>query len=301
MLKALIVLMMLGTALYIIWPAAVNRWEETAVIEERQAEPERSGFDRANDWQEEEGLEATAPMNAIDLGGQGNEGGWAIESGINTAEEGRETYLPTEELKELESGTGQDTVGPREGNEAVLLTVPFVAQAPLGDWSQPYQDACEEAAVIMVDRFLGGKKLTAAEMDKEILQMADWQVRKYGSYQDTNSAETSMLAQEYSSRPSRVFYDISAEDIKNNLRQGQPVIVLVDGRKLGNQFYTPPGPDKHALVITGFNKDEFITNDPGTRRGEGYRYATTKLMGAIADYDGREPGTGGKAMIVMGD
>jgi len=30
----------------------------------------------------------------------------------------------------------------------VYLAVPFLCQAPYGNWQQPWQDACEEAAIM---------------------------------------------------------------------------------------------------------------------------------------------------------
>ena len=36
------------------------------------------------------------------------------------------------------------------------LPVPFTSQAPAGVWTQPWQDACEEAAIVMVDHFYRG-------------------------------------------------------------------------------------------------------------------------------------------------
>ena len=40
------------------------------------------------------------------------------------------------------------------------------------------------------------------------------------------------------------------------------------------------------LVVTGYDaeKKEFITNDPGTRKGAGYRYPEQVLFDAIREY-----------------
>ena len=58
------------------------------------------------------------------------------------------------------------------------------------------------------------------------------------------------------------------------------------------------------LVIKGYDAetDQFITNDPGTRRGAGYRYAAAALFAAINDYptgDHLLITTVTKAMIVV--
>lgn len=299
--KVLITLLMLGTAVFLIWPMTVQKGEEEMAGEDWLPETTRPGMDVAEDLMEEENEETHQPVN------QSTEtGGVAVESptaeGTSGAQmsdqpdlvEGNEEMAGANKLR-----MNQELTEAAMGEPEVLLAVPFMPQAPRGIWSQPYQDACEEAAVIMVDRFINGKGLTVDEMDEEILQMVEWQRQRYGLHEDTNSSETAQLAEDYFNLSSRVVYQVGEEDIRNELRSGRPVIVLVDGRKLGNPFYSPPGPDKHALVIKGFNADGFITNDPGTRRGDGYHYLTDKLMGAMIDYDGREAGAGDRAMVVM--
>ncbi|HLD26105.1 MAG TPA: C39 family peptidase [Candidatus Andersenbacteria bacterium] len=185
-------------------------------------------------------------------------------------------------------------------DEEINLAVPFAPQAPTGSWEQPYQDACEEAAIIMVDRYLRGQGLTLAEMDTEILRMVDWQNTRYGFYKDSNIVETVRLAEQfYPSLTAEAVYNITAGDIRERLAAGRAVLVLVDGRRLGNPYYTGEGPDKHALVIKGFTGNDFITNDPGTRRGADFVYSEAVLMNALIDYDGGTPGTGKKAMIVV--
>ena len=56
------------------------------------------------------------------------------------------------------------------------------------------------------------------------------------------------------------------------------------------------------LVVRGFTSDgKFITNDPGTYRGEGYQYDFDTVMNAIHDWNGGEEITQGKkvALIVI--
>lgn len=182
----------------------------------------------------------------------------------------------------------------------INLAVPFQPQAPKANWDQPYQDACEEAAVIMVERYLAGKQLTPGQMDEGLLKMVAWEDEVFGFSKDTNIAEVKRLVNNYyPALSAEAKYDITVEDIKQELLQGKPVIVLANGRIIANPYYTQPGPDKHALVIKGFVGDKFITNDPGTRRGADYTYSTKKVYEAIVDYDGGTAGTGKKAMIVI--
>lgn len=66
---------------------------------------------------------------------------------------------------------------------------------------------------------------------------------------------------------------------------------------LGNPYFTPPGPIYHMLVIKGYNLTEFITNDPGTRRGADYVYSYQTLMKAIHDWNNGNVESGKSATI----
>ena len=182
----------------------------------------------------------------------------------------------------------------------INLAVPFAPQAPFANWDQPYQDACEEATIIMVERFFTGRSLSLEQMDAEILALVDFQNEQYGFFKDSNIAETVRLIEAFHpSLQAKAHYDVTAEDIQKVLAKGTPVVVLVDGRRLNNPFYTQPGPDKHTLVIKGVKGDKFITNDPGTKRGADFLYPFTTVLGAMVDYDGATPGTGKRAIIVI--
>lgn len=183
---------------------------------------------------------------------------------------------------------------------AVNLSVPFAPQAPFGNWAQPYQDACEEAAIIMIERFFRGASLSLQAMDTEILRMVKFQEERYGFYIDSNAAETARLTEEfYPHLSARVITDPSVNDIREALEKRIPVLALVNGQKLGNPFYTPPGPDRHALTIKGVTGDKFITNDPGTRRGADFVYPMSTVMNALEDYDGGSPGTGRPVILLL--
>ena len=62
--------------------------------------------------------------------------------------------------------------------------------------------------------------------------------------------------------------------------------MILNGQLLHNPNFKQPGPERHMLVIIGFDprKKQFITNDPGTRNGANYRYNYTTLYNAIRDY-----------------
>lgn len=183
---------------------------------------------------------------------------------------------------------------------SVLIKVPFGAQAPFADWGDPYQEACEEAALIMAQHFLSGEPLTPELTDRAILEIVAWET-DHGYGQDVNIEELAVIAREFYGLHAQVHTDVSIDRIKQLIATGQPVIIPAAGRMLGNPYFSGEGPFYHMLIIVGYDEDEFITNDPGTRRGEGYRYDQQVLLDAIHDWTGikEETHTGRKVMLTV--
>lgn len=192
--------------------------------------------------------------------------------------------------------------------KSVLLQVPFIAQAPLGNWADPRQeDGCEEASALMAMRWRTGKALTREEALKEILAISQFEEKNFGSYNDTSAQDTvdRIFKGYFKYDGARVVYAIDADDIIAELDAGNLVVVPAHGQLLANPNYSPPGPVQHMLVIKGYDAatEEFITNDPGTRHGESFRYDMDRLVNSIVDYQTgqHEPLTGNepRAMIVV--
>jgi len=184
------------------------------------------------------------------------------------------------------------------------LPVPFLCQAPYGNWSQPWQDGCEEAAIIMAMRYVTGDPVSRKSGNRELLDMVAFQNNKYGGHYDLTVEQSAQLIKDYYDFNNfEVRYDIQIEDIKKELAKGNVVITPMAGRLLGNPYYTPPGPAYHYMVFKGYNDrlGEFITNDPGTKRGRNYRYKYDVAYQAIHDWTGSKKtiASGKKAMIVI--
>jgi len=170
--------------------------------------------------------------------------------------------------------------------ESVNLEIPFVSQAPFGDWSYPFNHTCEEAAILMAHYYLEGKTaIEPARARQELLELVEYEKEHYGFHEDTNTAQTAQLIRDYYGYSVKVKYDISLEDIKRELAKGNPVIVPTAGRLLGNPYFTPPGPLYHMLLVKGYNSAEFITHDAGTVRGENFIYFYQILEKAIRDWE----------------
>lgn len=212
---------------------------------------------------------------------------------------------------EPEIATSPNEPAPRNDKEqsivSVQYAVPFTSQAPTGEWGKSaFQDGCEEASTLMVWMARTGTKLTREEAKTKLLDMAEFQEKKIGHGVDTDGVTTdTILLQEYFgiTDSELIAYDFTLTELKLALKRGL-VIVPTNGRALKNPNFTSPGPLQHMLVITGYDMatQEFITNDPGTRKGEGYRYPEQVLYAAIREYPtGKHLAieTSRKAMIVV--
>lgn len=176
--------------------------------------------------------------------------------------------------------------------EPVLHDVPFIAQAPLAQWNDPmFQDGCEEASILMAAVWAGAidpVRISSPDLaSKEIIMLSEYQLEYDGEFRDRSANDTAHLMKEYFNYAGiRFETNITADDIIREITNGNIVIVPANGQVLGNPNFTSPGPERHMLVIRGWDPitGEFITNDPGTRRGEAYRYDKTVLYNAIRDY-----------------
>ena len=76
----------------------------------------------------------------------------------------------------------------------VIANFPFQSQAPLTNWDELHDEACEEASVILIRYYLAGQNISAEEMDLEILKMVGWEVKNWGEHRDINTTETKEMA-----------------------------------------------------------------------------------------------------------
>ena len=189
---------------------------------------------------------------------------------------------------------------------SIMVKVPFTVQAPFANWDDIHQEACEEASIIMLEYYFSKEKLTLEIAEAEIQALVKFQNKKFGDYKDTTAEQTvDLFLDFYGELPNgkklKVVYDFDKTDLKKYLARGFPIIIPAAGRELGNPNFTAPGPLYHNLVLTGYNGDTIITNDPGTRKGEGYKYNIDILYNAIHDFPGKPENIkqGRKAMIVV--
>lgn len=222
-------------------------------------------------------------------------GGWWTQHSFTQAVIARTSPTPVPAspspfLSSIPQPTPKLAATPTPIPKTVLTDVPFTVQAPFAEWKDPrQQDACEEASVLMVMHWVNNQPIESKQADKdEILALADYEDKTYGNYHDTSAQDTAeRLIKNYYHYSNYQVVDLTDVDqIITQLNQGKVVIVPTDGQELGNPYFTPPGPDRHNLVLKSFDpvKNQFITNDPGISQGQNYRYDKQVLWSAIRDY-----------------
>lgn len=186
-------------------------------------------------------------------------------------------------------------------DENNTLKVPFVVQAPYAVWDAFHQETCEEASLLMIKYYFDGKSsVSQSEIEQDFHKMIDYE-SSVGMGVSINLDQLNNLAKNYLNlHTGKIIKDFSAEDIINELSDGNPVIVPVAGKMLKNPNYRNGGAIYHMLVIIGFTHDNFIVNDSGTKQGSNYEYKKELLLNAIHDWNEQEIMDGPKSALVFG-
>jgi len=173
---------------------------------------------------------------------------------------------------------------------AANVVVPFTSQAPLAQWSDDkQQDGCEEASAIMAMAWVNGEtKLTKTATRDLIVKISNFEKKEYGEYRDVyvDDVVSRIFKAWFKYDKVKVIKRVTLEQIKKELAKGNLVLAPTNGQALKNPNFKAPGPERHMIVIKSYDAKtkQFITNDPGTRNGENYRYNEILLSKAIRAY-----------------
>lgn len=181
------------------------------------------------------------------------------------------------------------------------LKVPFVPQAPFRVWDEIHEDACEEASILMLEAYVKGEvSVSLEEAERRIQELVKYQNETYGDFRSFDAEATAKLMRDKLGVKGAVALPVtSADDIRAQIALGRPVVIPAAGKLLNNPNFKNGGPLYHMLLIKGYSKDTFITNDPGTRVGADYVYQVDVVMNAIRDWNGGDVMNGGKIMIIV--
>ena len=185
--------------------------------------------------------------------------------------------------------------------EKFLLEIPFYSQAPFGNWDKVHEEMCEEASVLNGGLYLLGEKPSKDAFEKELMTFKKLEEKELGDYESNTIAEIKKVTDIYFAGKitSKIINDPTIEDIKKEIASRNPVVAPLAGRDIGNPNFTPPGPVYHMLVIKGYDAQNFITNDVGTRKGESYTYKKEVIMKNMHDWNPQDIHKGARRVLVL--
>lgn len=183
---------------------------------------------------------------------------------------------------------------------SVLLPVPFTVQAPENDWSQPWQDFCEEASIVMAEGYRDKiKEIPLPFAKTRMLEVKDYELDAFGYHLDTGVQDIATTLREFSKLKAMVL-PATILTIKEELLRGNIIILPIAGAELKNKYFRSP-PLYHTVVIVGYDdmRNVFIAHDPGTKNGAYYEYDQAALIDAVRDFSQSEGLIDKKVMVVV--
>lgn len=199
-----------------------------------------------------------------------------IDQTIVQVEEIKETIIP-QPTKILSNGLPNK----------YLIKTAFVPQSPEKNWDQPWQDACEEAALLTVDYFYKDQNPSSETIKNDILKMITFEDGQ-SLNKDVDLEEMALIAEKYLNYSTKIINNPSVEDLKKYLIKDIPIIIPANGKTLyrENKHFNSGGPYYHNLTILGFDdsKGKFIVHDVGTKSGAYFHYSYSLLMESIHDF-----------------
>lgn len=193
-----------------------------------------------------------------------------------------------------------------KAEEKVYLKVPYTSQIPNGRWVSPWNAACEEASIIMIEQFYLGRtnnKIPNKEAQELIKPLFAWEDKIFGENKDSNAIRTAQLINDFSSFKATIKEYPTLDEIKEELRNNRPVLSLHYGRGLNNPrlHFRPEGSSYHMIVIIGFDDttQEFITHDPGFTTGLDARYSYATILDTLHDFNHETKQADGPPVVIF--
>ncbi len=192
-------------------------------------------------------------------------------------------------------------------SNTVKLSVPYTSEIPDGTWTKPWNNACEEASIVMVEQYYIGNhatRLSRTEAKKLMWPLFGIQDKLWKSSADTSATRTARLINENSGFSAHIVDNPTITDIEKEIRAGRPVISFHYGYDLKNPNipWRRGGSSYHVMPITGYDniKKEFIVDDPGNHAtGLDYRYKYATIMGSLHDFDHKTGKANGPARVLF--
>lgn len=170
--------------------------------------------------------------------------------------------------------------------KTVVIDVPYTSQAPEGNWSEPWQNACEETSIAMVNAFYLREPINSISAPGIILSVFNKKHEKLRESKDESFDDlATFIHTEYDWRVTERKY-VESEDIEHEIDKHHPVFIAFDAREIPAAPFPEPKPDYHVAVIVGYDDvaKEFIFHDPGLSEGKEIRYTYEDVIKANQEY-----------------
>ncbi len=178
------------------------------------------------------------------------------------------------------------------------LEVPFTSQSPDGNWSEPWQNACEETSILMVDNFYQDENLNIEEEKKRILEILKTKKDTVKVSKDESLTTISDLINSLDLNwTSSIKKNPTIDELLQELANNRPIIVPILAGEVPTPYYD--GVNYHVIVLVGYDQEKgvFKVNDPGTQYGENISYNYETLMNAIHDLNQKDYEAGEKRVL----
>lgn len=197
-----------------------------------------------------------------------------------------------------------EKVIPKEESK-VILPVAFASEAPEGKWVQPWANACEEATILMAEKFYTGATSISVDTAKTYLEfLFDKEIMLFGTNRNADAFQIAEVIEKYADFKGRIVRNPTLEDLKKEIREGRPIISLHRGFDLHNDNigFSPIKSSYHTIVLVGFDDDKkiFYAHDPGDEfDGENHVYSYDTIMNSMHDYNSRDDKADGEPTVIF--
>jgi len=187
----------------------------------------------------------------------------------------------------------------------LILDVPYINEAPDGNFTGNWKNACEEASMTMVEKYYLGEKSVSIDKTKKSMQkLFDYQNKIYGSNVNSDAQRTKDIIDNNLNYTATIIENPSIEQIKKQIQEKKPVITFHYGFDLHNPNipFAVNGSYYHTMVVIGYDDKtkEFVTNDDGDQKnGANHRYGYDLFMNSLHDYDYLTHKTDGPPRVIF--
>jgi len=165
-----------------------------------------------------------------------------------------------------------------------IQNMQFFSQAPYWNWNQPYQDACEEASLLIWYYYIKWLNKNKSEYNKDLLKMVQLEMDILWYFESTTIVEMKQIINTRDPNiKAKIIEHPSIRDIEKEISKNNAVIAPFYGKWINNPHYALWWPEYHFMVIKWYDKYNFITHDVWTIKWANREYSKSLIMKNMHD------------------